>query len=810
TFPPTGVFYAPPQNLAASPSHQSVQLTWQAPASGSPTGYKIFKNSTLLTTVGTLSYMDYAVTNGTSYSYYLKAVYSGGESDATTTVAATPNAVAPTNLTATPGSNMVMLSWTAATGRGGDRSISSYRVYRNGSALNTTTGTTYQDNSVTTGTTYSYYVTTLYTDPTGESAASNTVNATPAALTEVIVGSGTSSTGTNAASPINVYYQSLHGQAVYTAAELNALDVFGPVNITELGFNITALPDKNMPNYVVRMKHTTAVNVSNWVNSDDLITVYSNPSYRPTVTGYNMYTLSTPFLWNGTDNILIDTAFGLIGSYSSTGSVQYTSLTNGYRYTRGDAVDQTDVFTGSGMDNTTSIYRPNVKLVLYPVQTEEPFILVTPNSIDFPETIVGGNDSRAITIHNSGSAPLIGTITTPDGFSISQRSGESLQMGSRNILPFEIAEESSMEFALSFNPTSAISYSGNVVIASNASNNDNVQIPVTGEGFIPPTIELSTTELEVGLLLGQETTQNFSISNLGSQDLHYKFGIQEINPGRVLRSESSERNITGSTLSLDAGDYTPGTTVNWEFSVYNGSSDQEWLKSVVISFPPGLVINSTGSFIGGSGGNMIPDVTTGNGVQITWYGESGGWGVVHGTETATASVNVIIPAGYSYPIILPYTIIGDNYNAEPHTLTGELELASTATLPAWFDAQPYYGTIAGSEQQEVVGAFSALGLEPGLYQAKISIYANDPEDPISQIDVSLTVGVPIEITVPSGAEAWLSGTEEDILWDYSGMGATVDLDYSIDGGATWLAIGTMPTSAGMNSYAWTIPYTPST
>lgn len=87
--------YNPPQNLLATPGNASVNLSWQAPASGTPTGYKIYKNSILLTTVAGLSYSDTNVINETTYSYYIKAVYSGGESDPTSTVNATPSA-APT------------------------------------------------------------------------------------------------------------------------------------------------------------------------------------------------------------------------------------------------------------------------------------------------------------------------------------------------------------------------------------------------------------------------------------------------------------------------------------------------------------------------------------------------------------------------------------------------------------------------------------------------------------------------------------------------------------------------------------------
>lgn len=66
-----------------------------------------------------------------------------------------------------------------------------------------------------------------------------------------------------------------------------------------------------MPNFIVRLKHTTANNVSTFVNADSLVTVYSNPNYLPTQTGWNMYNFSTPFLWNGIDNLLVDTAFGI-------------------------------------------------------------------------------------------------------------------------------------------------------------------------------------------------------------------------------------------------------------------------------------------------------------------------------------------------------------------------------------------------------------------------------------------------------------------------------------------------------------------
>ncbi len=84
---------------------------------------------------------------------------------------------APLNLAATPGNTVVNLSWSAPSPvpSGG------YKVYRNGSLITTTaiSTTTYSDTNVTNGTSYSYYVKAQYNTPVEESAASNTVNATP-------------------------------------------------------------------------------------------------------------------------------------------------------------------------------------------------------------------------------------------------------------------------------------------------------------------------------------------------------------------------------------------------------------------------------------------------------------------------------------------------------------------------------------------------------------------------------------------------------------------------------------------------------
>ena len=85
-----------------------------------------------------------------------------------------------------------------------DRAISGYRVYRNGSPVTPVTGTSYRDIGLTNGTSYSYYVTTVYASPAGASAASNTVSATPNFILEVGLRDGTRYTHHNMASGNNI------------------------------------------------------------------------------------------------------------------------------------------------------------------------------------------------------------------------------------------------------------------------------------------------------------------------------------------------------------------------------------------------------------------------------------------------------------------------------------------------------------------------------------------------------------------------------------------------------------------------------
>jgi len=162
---------------------------------------------------------------------------------------------------------------------------------------------------------------------------------------------------------------------------------------------------------------------------------------------------------------------------------------------------------------------------------------------------------------------------------------------------------------------------------------------------------------------------------------------------------------------------------------------------VIISFPAGVTVNSATNFVGGSGGDMTPDVTSGNGVTITWHGETAsyGYGVIQGGESASATVNVTIGASFGGNLTLPWILNGDIYGSEPHTLSGSNVLTQDSPPIPWLSVQPLSGNIAAGQSQTITANFSAVGMAVGTYEAMLTIHSNDPVNPT--LDVSATMDV---------------------------------------------------------------------
>jgi fibronectin type 3 domain-containing protein len=175
---------------SASDGNGKVALAWTVPADGGApiSGYQISRGltpgaQTPYASVGTAtSFVDTAVTAGTTYFYTVAATNSVGTGAPSAATSATPTTVpsAPT-LTATAGKSQVKLTWT--TPPDGGAAITGWAIYR-GTASGAeqlvqtlSTGTSYVDTDVTGGTMYFYEVAAINRNGTG--ARSPEASATP-------------------------------------------------------------------------------------------------------------------------------------------------------------------------------------------------------------------------------------------------------------------------------------------------------------------------------------------------------------------------------------------------------------------------------------------------------------------------------------------------------------------------------------------------------------------------------------------------------------------------------------------------------
>jgi hypothetical protein len=231
-----------------------------------------------------------------------------------------------------------------------------------------------------------------------------------------VIGSGATTTNGNGSDPVDDYFKWMHYQTVYTASELSAAGILGGSQITGLGFSVSEDNGAPFPTYTVRLAHTNSTNSA----ADDpspLTTVFGPASYDPAVTAagvFDMITFTTPFVWNGTSNILVDICTGSSAmAYASPyGGVRADNQTNGSRSVRSDTGNnQCSVAT-----TTTNANRPQIRFAY----TDPPLCSGTPTAGSIPATSTTciGN---TVTLTQTGGALLSGFtyqwLQSPNGIS---------------------------------------------------------------------------------------------------------------------------------------------------------------------------------------------------------------------------------------------------------------------------------------------------------------------------------------------------------------------------------------------------------
>jgi hypothetical protein len=200
--------------------------------------------------------------------------------------------------------------------------------------------------------------------PTAVSASANIASICPAQGVSTLTATGGTTGGSSnatvsGASPAAStgvqlpFYRTFEGsrkQMLVTAAELNALGITSACTMSSLSMSLSTIgaANNNFDNLTIRMMHTTLGTLSAFVAGSPT-TVYTSASYTATL-GANVFTFSTPFAWNGTDNIIVDWSFDNdVNNTCSAGS----PVCWGNTYTQGAATTATTSVVYYYADNST-------------------------------------------------------------------------------------------------------------------------------------------------------------------------------------------------------------------------------------------------------------------------------------------------------------------------------------------------------------------------------------------------------------------------------------------------------------------------
>jgi Peptidase family C25/Propeptide_C25/FlgD Ig-like domain len=331
-----------------------------------------------------------------------------------------------------------------------------------------------------------------------------------------------------------------------------------------------------------------------------------------------------------------------------------------------DAVAGGDSFLEAGEEAVISIILENIGAD-------------TANNI---EVVITENDQYIEIVNDTGTCDLVAAndmVSIPDAFTISI---------SENVPDF-------YTFSLNANISSdEDSWSQLIVLTAYQAN----------------TFMVNPESIDQDIIWGNTGNTSFEITNIGDVPVNFYIRTDETHP---------TRDITGSFMVCDTEGFTPGETTTWTFTVYNGAADSEWISDIWIDFPLGVTVNDASDFIGGSGGDMAWDGTTGQGAYINWFGESAnGWGFLHVGEAASAAINVTLSTEFAGDMTINYTIGGDGYGEAPHLVDGEIIMEYPLR---WINLNMSSGTISPGNSQEIIVNFDTSDIEEAVHACNIVI-----------------------------------------------------------------------------------------
>jgi len=145
-------------------------------------------------------------------------------------------------------------------------------------------------------------------------------------LDTLTTGTGTLvTTGTNI-TPYKTFYMDGRAQYIIYADELQTLTgSTAPSLISGVSFDVVSAAAQAMNNFSIKAGNVASIPTSGYVTTTSFPTVYSSATYNA-VAGWNLHNFTTPILWDGTSNLVIEVCFDNT-SWTSNSTVRYETLT---------------------------------------------------------------------------------------------------------------------------------------------------------------------------------------------------------------------------------------------------------------------------------------------------------------------------------------------------------------------------------------------------------------------------------------------------------------------------------------------------
>ncbi len=496
------------------------------------------------------------------------------------------------NLTATPATGYEFSNWV---------------VYKTGDATNTIT----VSNNSFTMPSYDVTVVGIFLAPAGG---------------DVTIGSGTTTTN-GAYLPTYAYYNYSLTQQIYTASEVGTAGT-----ITKVAFKVSNSKSttRNLDLYLSHTSNTSFSSNSGWISQSTSNRVFSgNVTFN--ASGWTTITLSSPFEYNGTSNLLL-TVDDNTGSYvsSSSESPQFytysaSSNTAIYKYN-----DNTNYAPSSMSTSGTRVAYKDQVMFTKEMPSTDGYLSVSPTSL------TGFEATSGVTASNPQSVAVIGvnlqanlTVSAPNGYEVSATQNGTYN-NSLTLTPSNGNIQANVFVRLS-SGVSAGNYSGNMTLASGTTSATvslsgtvaqgtatSYDITATANPTAGGTVTGAGTYYETGtctLVATANTGYTFSNwtknGSVVSNNATYSFTVNEANAGAYVANftlnsyevTAMANPAAGGTVT-GAGSYNYGTTATLTAIANTGYTFTGWKNGNTV-----VSTNATYSFTVTEAATLVANFT---------------------------------------------------------------------------------------------------------------------------------------------------------------------------------------------------------